>query len=141
MDIAADLGTEASLHTKQATKNAAKGLRDFGTEFIKQLFGQGNNASANVSDDQLAQMKGDDKAFSDAAYLDTRARIMAIYEEYRMKRLKEEEERREKEKAESQQKMAKMRGETLVQKQQKAQDIAVATGKASAETGKSYGAE
>ena len=96
MDIAADLGSEAKRHSQHVGKSAISGVRDFGTEFIKQLFGGGNSVPANVSDDQLAQMDSNDKAFSDAAYLDTRARIMAIYEEYRMKRLKEEEERREK---------------------------------------------
>ncbi len=141
MDIAADLGSEAKRHSQHVGKSAISGVRDFGTEFIKQLFGGGNSVPANVSDDQLAQMDSNDKAFSDAAYLDTRARIMAIYEEYRMKRLKEEEERREKERLESQQKMARLRGETIVQKQQKQQDIANAMGKASAETGRSYGAE
>lgn len=141
MDIAADVATEGRLHAKQATKNVIGAFKDFGTEFVKQMFGQGNNAPANVTDDQIAQMKTDDKTFSDAAYSDTRGRIIAMYEEHRMKKLREEEEKRELERVENQKKMEKLRGETLVAKQQKSQDIATAMGKASAETGRSYGAE
>lgn len=140
MDIAADLATEARLHTQTAGKQAVAGFKDFGTEFIKQLFGLGKGQTA-VSDDQLAKMKSDDKSFSDEAYLQTRAQVIAMYEAYRQKRLKEEEERREKERFEAEKKMQKLRGETIVTKQQKQQDIATAMGKASAETGRSYGSE
>lgn len=140
MDIAADLATEAKLHTQTAGKSAVSGFRDFGGEFIKQLLG-GGKTPASVTDDQMANMNSNDKAFSDESYAKARAQVMAIYEEYRIKRLREEEEKKEKEKQESVQRMARLRGETTASKQVKSQDIATAMGKASAETGKSYGAE
>jgi len=162
MDIAADLAMEAKLHTRTVGKSAVSGFRDFGGELVHQMFGGGNKAqlalpdeqgsdfvrqllgggnSANVTDDQLANLNSDDKAFSDTSYMETRARVMAIYEEHRQKRLKEEEEKRQKEREQNTQEMAKLRGETRAVNQAKNQDIRVAMGKASAETGKSYGAE
>lgn len=141
MDIAADLAMEAQLHAQTAGKSAVNGLKGFGGDFIHQLFGGGNNTPSNVSDDQLANMQSNDRVASDASYAQSRAAVMAIYEEYRMKRKREEEERREKEKQENQQQMAKLRGETRAATQARSQDIAIAMGKASAETGKSYGAE
>lgn len=140
MDIAADLATEAKLHTTTAGQNAVAGFRDFGSEFVKQLFGWGKG-TAPVSDDQLSKMNTNDKVQSEAAYAQTRAQVMAIYETYRQKRLKEEEEKREREKLEAQQRMQRIRGETLAASQRKQVDVATAMSKASAETGKTYGAE
>lgn len=140
MDIAADLAMEAKLHTQHAGNQAVTGFKDFGSEFIKQLFGFGKGQQS-VSDDQLSQLKTDDKAFSDAAYAQTRAQVMSIYETHRQKRMKEEEDRRQREKLEAEKRMQRIRGETLAGSQRNQVDVQTAMSKASAETGKTYGAE
>lgn len=147
MDMADDLAVEAKIHArqvgdsavsgvKQASSNAAAGVKEFGTEFIKQMFGHGGNTPP-VSDDDLAKKKEADDKFSDNAYLETRARVEAIYNEHRVKRQKEEQMRQQQDVQVKQEKTM----DDLNQKRQMRADVAAAVGKNSAETGRSWGAE
>lgn len=136
MDIAADVVSEARLHTKQAGQHALGGLQGFGSEFLKQILGGGNKVPAQTSGKKLSQMQQADKEFSDAAYAQTRARVTAIYEQYRQKKLQEEQAQKQEEEVKIE-KLAEIRGE----KKMENDNVVMAKSKASAETGKTYGAE
>lgn len=136
MDIAADVATEVKTHTKQAGQNAIAGVQGFGAEFFKQLFGSGVSAGAVKSGDDIKQMKQADQEFSDAAYLQTRAKVTAMYDQYRQKRLQEHQAQKQAEEV-REQKLAALRGEKKMEKGV----VVSAQTKASAETGKNYGAE
>ncbi len=135
MDIAADLATEAGVHVRQAKSQAISGAKGFGSDVLRQIFG-GNNASASMTDDQLAQKQEASKELDNQAYLETRARVQAIYDEHRAKRQREEQAKQQEVAQEETKKIQELNTKRATQ-----QDVAIAMGKGSAETGRNYGAE
>lgn len=136
MDLAADLASEARMHARQVGAQAVSGVKGFGSDVLRQILG-GNNASADMTSDQLAQKQETSKELDNQAYIETRARVQAIYDEYRAKKQREEQARQQQE---VQQEEAKKIQE-ITSKRTTQQDVAVAMGKGSAETGRNYGAE
>lgn len=135
MDIAADLASEARMHVRQAGVQAVGGAKGFGSDILRQILG-GNNASANLSDDELAKKQEASEELDKQAYLETRARVQSIYDEHRAKRQREEQARQQVVAQEETKKIQELNTKRATQ-----HDVAVAIGKGSAETGRNYGAE
>lgn len=135
MDIAGDVASEAGVHAKQVAGDAVSGVKEFSTEFIKQLFGGGKTPP--ISDDDLAKKKEADDTFSNSEYLQTRAQVEAIYNEYRAKKQREEQMRQQQDVQQEETKKI----QELNQKRAVQHDVVTAMGKGSAETGRNYGAE
>jgi hypothetical protein len=134
MDLAADLASQARIHFRQARMEAVSGAKSVGSDFFKQMLGRSQTpvlTSAQIAEKEEATAKLDQQA-----YLETRAKVQAIYEEHRTKRLQEEQARQQQVQIEETKKL-----EELNQKRAMHQDVANAIGKSSAETGRNYGAE
>ncbi len=135
MDMADDLAVEAKIHARQVGYSAVAGVREFGTEFLKQMLGH-SGATSPVSDDDLAKKQAVDDEKSKQEYLDLRAKVAAIYSDHRVKSQKEEQMRQQQDVQVKEKTM-----DDLNQKRQMRADVAAAVGKNSAETGRSWGAE
>jgi len=136
MDIAADVSSSSEIKARKAGGQLATGVKDFGNDFLGQLFGTGRWNRVK-SEENIDKLNKSDHQFSDQAYADTRARIMNVYEEHRLKRLRENESNRLGEV----QKLEANNLEKLQHTRQQNQSVATAIAKGSAEVGSNYGAE
>ena len=131
----ADFASETVMGTKHAAGQVKSGAVDFGKEFFGQLFGLKNGDSV-PTDEEVNTKDSEDKEFSDAAYAETLARVHQMYADYAAKKRQEELARQAEENEKKQEKVL----DDLNKKRKHYQDVQVAVGKASAETGRSYGA-
>lgn len=136
MDIAADVSSSSEIRARRAGGQLISGVKDFGNDFMGQLFGTGRWNRAK-SEEHIEKLDKADKQFSDEAYAQTRARIMNVYEEHRLKRLRENESNRLAEV----QKLEAKNFEKLAHTRQQNQNVATAIAKGSAEVGKNWGSE
>lgn len=135
MDLAADLASEARMHARKMGAQAVGGVKAAGSDAWRQLIG-GNHA-ADLTTEELSQKQETAVEADKQDYIETRARVQAIYDEHRAKRQREEQARQQQE---VQQVEAKKMQE-ITSKRTTQHDVAVAMGKGSAETGRNYGAE
>lgn len=133
MDIAADVASELGVHTKQAGTQAIGGFKDFFGEFAGQLTG----SKKVPTEEEVAASKVADDESSNQEYLQLRNQVAEIYRESRAESARKEQMRRQQEVQQTEEKKL----EELNTKRAMRRDVAVAIGKSSAETGKSYGAE
>lgn len=138
MDVAAAVGGEIIIGARHLGAGLKTAAKEAGKDFIRQALGR-KVGDVTPTGEEVEKMGKTDKAFSDKAYAASRARVMAIYEEHRQKRIKEEQERMQQIQQQQMEKEKNFEKLEAVRKQQ--QDVATAVGKANAETGKSWGAE
>lgn len=127
MDITGDVREEIASHTKQAGSGVLEDIKKIPGTFVRQVTGKSN---AELDAAQKA-----DEQFSNDAHAQL---VKKIYEDYDIK------EARKKQLAQNQevrQEDADKLADLNERKQQTQQDVAVAVGKSSAETSRSYGSE
>ncbi len=127
MDIAGDVREEIASHAKQAGSGVLEDIKKIPSTFVRQVTGKRNA--------ELEAAQNADEEFSNDAHAQI---VKKIYEDYDIK------EARKKQLAQQQdvqQAEADKLGNLNEKRQQDQQDVAVAVGKASAETSRSYGSE
>lgn len=134
MDLASDFAAEARMHARRAGYQAVSGVKAAGNDVWRQLIG-GHNAE--MTPEELSQKQEATVEADKQDYIETRARVQAIYDEHRIKRQREEQAKQQQEvQHEEAKKMQEITSRRTTQ-----HDVAVAMGKGSAETGRNYGAE
>ena len=130
MDIVGDVKEELGSHAQQAGSTVLDQLKKFPRTLIDQI-----KPGKSQSQEELAAAQKADSEFSESAH----AQLVAkIYQDYHLEQAKKKQVATQQEaQHEEAQKLADLNED----KQQTQQDIAVAMGKGSAETSRSYGSE
>ena len=134
MDIAADVASEARMRAKQAGRHVFGQLHGAGSDVWRQVIG---GKQQDLTDDQLKQQNEVSQAADEQAYLEARQRVMAIYEEHRMK-MKQQEQAKQQEEEQKKIVLQQLAGE---KKREERQDVARAVAMGNAERSRNMGAE
>lgn len=138
MDPAANAVSRAEIGAKSTANKAVIGAADFGKEFINQIFGLKKGQTPPTTE-HVEKIDHADKEFSDQAYAATRQKVMAMYEQHRLRRLRDAESKRVAEVHTLNEKnFDKLQ---QIRKDRQKFDVRAAVAKGSAEVGKNYGSE
>lgn len=131
-----DLGTEVLTGIKRGQSSAQAQAGDFSREFLHQILGHKSGDPVPTAQD-VEKKEAADREFSDQAWTEARARVQAIYAQHRAKTEQEAQVRKQAEQVQKNEQNLAQLNDTRKKRLQR--DVAAATGKASAETGASYG--
>jgi len=135
-NVAADVAETAG----SASRGFVGELKKVGKTAFAQILGTSTDDSS-ITDEELENKKKEDSEFSQAEIAQLRQRMAAMYQQYDA--LKKKEEHLEEEQEKQEEEFKKLEEINELRQGGNAVNVAVktATGKASAETGKYYGAE